>query len=217
MVTQLGPASISLTLDTKSAIQNLDRLEKRIRDIGKISDRQVDERNQEEQKQESTGQQLQQKVEKVQQQARAGRFGSTGAKLAVSLGAVTGVALLAETVLASTAAGLKSAYKDDESLTGSIKKELAEFVARQLEVISDKITEVRSYIGSVFPTIDQLKDISRSKLLLGENPTTGIADIAQIFFKVNQATSLADRQKDKLLPEAIGRFIGEMMSGGAKR
>jgi len=218
MTTRIGPATISINLDVRTANRQLEELERRIRDLGSISTRQRDEDARAKEEAVAGTSKIEGELNKVKEQVRTGRFGVTTAKTAAALGAVYGIAKATEIVFPAIAEGLKVSDPNDKSMLGKIKKEVSDYIAGKLQEASDFISDQLVKLTAVIPTIDQFKDITRARMLLGQPPPFAEAlGLAEIFYSVNEAQARLERQKDKLLPEYIGKLTGEIMGKGMQR
>jgi hypothetical protein len=224
MSTRIGPASITVSLNIKQAMKDLESLEKKVKEVGAISVsetgradtsfRKEEERREEEEK--TSNFRLKQAIQQVRQfvSAGGGKIGSTGGKLAAATATITGVALLAESLLAATSAGIREAAKGAGPLTEMFLK----FQADMQKYVSDQISELRTYLTTVFPTADQFKDITRARMLLGETPSVAdSASLIDVLYRSNKAIAELERQKDKFFPESIGTIIGKHINGGMKK
>ena len=218
MTTRIGPATIAINLDVRTANRQLEELERRIRELGGVSARQRDEESRVQEDQAAGTSKIERELANVKEQVRGGKFGIAAAKIAATLGVAYAAAKVSEIALPAIGQGIKEAVSEDQSPLGGFKREVADYLAAKLQEASDKISDLIAKGTAVIPTIDQFKDITRARMLLGEPPPFAEAlGLADMFYSVNEAQARLERQKDKLLPEYIGRLTGEMMKKGSQR
>lgn len=199
MPTQLGPATIQVTLDVKKANEQLTALERRMKEMGHIEIK--EQKAREEQQQKPVEQ------EKLQQKSRFAR------NVAVTIGAIAAGAVLFEKVLPAIGEGLESFAK-----TKNIPffEEAMKAVNDKLNAISDTVSDLTSKLKVALPTYEQTKDIARARMLLGEPPSVkDVSDTSGILFQVNETMTRAQREREKVTRETLGKLMGELLAGGA--
>jgi hypothetical protein len=197
MTTQLGPATITVTLDVKKANEQLAALEKRLKEMGTIEPREPKPKEEEPE------------PEKETPQAKS-RFGK---KVAVAIGAATAAAYVVEKILPAVGEGLEgfARGKNIPFLEDAMKG-----INDKLNSLSDFVSEIATKVKVALPTYEQMKDVTRARMLLGETPTArDISDTAGVLYQVNETQARAQRERDKVVREVIGKTLGEMMAGGA--
>ena len=196
MTTQLGPATITVTLDVKKANEQLAALEKRLKEMGTIEPREREPKQEEE------------KPEREPQKEKS-RFGR---KVVAAVGGLAAAAWFVEKVLPAIGEGFEAAAKKSGI---PFAEDAMEAVNNRLNDLSDLVSDVAAKVKVALPTYEQVKDVTRSRMLLGETPSTKeISDTAGILYQVNETQARAERERDKVVREMIGKKVGEYIGGG---
>lgn len=197
MTTQLGPATITVTLDVKKANEQLAALEKRIKEMGTIEPRETKPKED-----------PQDHPEREPQKEKS-RFGR---KVVAAVGGLAAAAWFVEKVLPAVGEGFEAAAKRSGF---PFAEDAMKAVNDRLNALSDTVSEVAAKVKVALPTYEQVKDVTRSRMLLGETPSTKeILDTAGTLYQVNETQARAQRERDKIVREIIGKKVGEFIGGG---
>lgn len=205
MTTQLGPAVINVKLNVATAMEELDKIEDRLKNMGRIELKAV-ERERETQKEEKA---QDDKRPAAEAKTKQGRFAM---KVMAAVGAVAGGALLVEKGFPVLGAAVEAVGK--KSGIGLVE-DFAKEINAKMQGLADTVSDLAAKVQVALPTARQVSDVTRARLLLGEAPSMKeTLDLSGILYQVNEVTSRAERQRDKVAREAIGNLIGEVLGGG---
>lgn len=197
MTTQLGPATITVTLDVKKANEQLAALEKRLKEMGTIEPREQKPKEEERDHPER------------EPQKEKSRFGK---KVIMAVGGLTAAAWFVEKVLPAIGEGMEAAAKRSGM---PFAEDAMKAVNDRLNDLSDLVSDIATKVKVALPTYEQIKDVTRSRMLLGETPSLKeISDTSGILYQVNETQARAERERDKVVREIVGKKVGEFIGGG---
>src|SRR3990167_1941003 len=220
MATRLQDAKIRIDLETEEALEELSRLEGRIRELEQsrrsadVADARMDAkkvaRNQEEKRQVKAVRDFvrppaAQQVARQVTGAAAGRvgfggIGTLGAALAVAPAICAGLA----TGVSGVAAGAARAFGAGPGIIGD--------VANTVQGLVNKINFLTSQVSSLFSALEKTKEFAKAQAFLSESGEIGITSlfVAQDQFRAidAQRKRLEKRTQDDLA-FSLGRSIGK--------
>lgn len=213
MVTRLGPATIEVRLSVSKALQDLEGLEKRIREASeRASKTTADVRRTEEKETTEREERVTATVKEYQEKARSGRFGVSAMKFAAMAGTVAIATKVAQVMIPAIGQAFET------STQGTLLESAGKGVNDLFMSFSNRLSDVESKVSAAFTSYDDLKAATRAQVFLGGSPTlSSTTELGKTFFAVNDAMARLEKQKDKFLPEYTGKIAAEFFSGGAMK
>ena len=213
MVTRLGPATIEVRLSVSKALQDLEGLEKRIREASeRASKTTADVRRTEEKETTEREERVTATVKEYQEKARSGKYGMRALKLAAALGWAKLVTDTAQLVIPAVGQAIETRTQ------GTLLESVGKGVNDLFMSFSNRLSDVESKVSAAFTSYDDLKAATRAQVFLGGSPTlSSTTELGKTFFAVNEAMARLEKQKDKFLPEYTGKIAAEFFSGGAMK
>ncbi len=191
MVTRLGPAVITLTLDTKAALAQLDALKRRLAEMGQLE---VERREKEKDEKETEKEEVEKKA--------AGGGGNVWAKIAAMSAVLTASGIMAERAFALTAGAF-----------GTGNDFISKAIEQKFHELEKKTRDMVTNLTASFPASRQLFEIERGRMLLGEKAPEfyQMGDLWKTLFEVNKALQMAERTKTAINVEVVGAGATDMI------
>lgn len=219
-INPIGPAKINVILDTKAALKQLEDLERRLKTLPYVHDKigmedvsKNGKGEEERDKEKSESAKIKESVDKINRDAKTGRFGSTMAKAVAMAGTVSAIGIGVEMLGPAIGQGLKETFKGIPGL-----EDASDSVDAKLKKLSDELSEKIAYVAQTIPSANQTLDVVRARIAAGQQPQLGEAgDVFTALFKANTALEMGERQRRKMTSEFVGDSIGKFLNGGLRK
>lgn len=205
-------AKVRVRIDTRQAVSDAERLERRTDDERERGIRRRKGREDRAQRDGQKGGALSRVAGTAAFLRAPGKLGSKVASLAGIALAVTAALEVIEDVLPIFGKGFK------EALPPGLEETIGEAVDAGLSKLSDEVTELKSFLASVLGAYGDVQQIAKAQLMLGLPVKPGqLLDIGLAYQDVREAQDFGNRQTKKLAKQIVPEQIIKLLMGSAER